>query len=543
VCRGNRVSIVIFFLVLIAGLIGPACGSDEGGEVAAPTASPGGEAEVEQLDLLTVPGDDWGYPSPFSFYPRGPGYIAMHLIFDTLTWKDEDGVIPWLADSWSTSEDGKAWTFKLREGVEWHDGQPLTAEDVKFSFEYGKSHISISSWFAALADVESVEVSGEDEVIVYLSRPVASFHNDIAGNMPIIPKHIWEGVEDPARFTTEEAVIGSGPFKLVSYDKEEGTYVYDANDDFFGGRPLVKRLVMRRVSDEALALETGTIDEASFWGKEIDLVGDFEDDERFEVISGPSFWVLQVIFNNEKAPTNLVELREAVAHAIDREEIIDKVTHGGAILAHPGIIHPDSDWYSPDVAAYDYDPEEAERLLDSLDFVDRDGDGVRETPEGEKLSFVLITTSDYGSDYTREAEIIRENLGAVGIECEVKALDYSTADGILREGNFHLAINGHGAIAAPSILDEPDWPANTYKSEEYQALYKEQSEETDAEERGEMVAELQAMVADDLPVFTLYHPKMWCVFNPDKLDTWFYTKNGVAIGIPLEMNKLIFLER
>ncbi len=541
--RGNRTWIVIVLFVLLTGLIAPACGSGEESEVVAPTASPSGEVEVEQLGLLTVPGDDWGYPSPFSFYPRGPGYIAMHFIFDTLTWKDENDVIPWLADSWSTSEDGKDWTFQLREGVKWHDGEPLTAEDVKFSFEYGKSHLAVSSWFAALADVESVEVSGDHEVTIHLTRPLASFQDDIAGNMPIIPKHIWEDVEDPAKFTTEEAVIGSGPFKLVDYDKEEGTYVYDANNDFFAGRVLVKRLVMRRVSDEALALETGTVDEASFWGKEIDLVGDYEEGDRFEVITGPSFWVLQVIFNNQKAPTNLVEFRKAVAHAIDREEIIDKVTHGGAIVANPGIIHPDSDWYSPDVATYDYDPVEAERLLDSLDFVDRDGDGVRETPEGEKLSFVLVTTSDYSSDYSREAEIIKDNLGAVGIDVEVKALDYSTADGILREGNFHLAINGHGGIAVPSILDEPDWPANTYKSEEYNALYQQQSEEIDVEERGELVAQLQAMVADDLPVFTLYHPKMWCVFNPEKLDTWFYTKNGVAFGIPIEMNKLIFVER
>jgi peptide/nickel transport system substrate-binding protein len=542
-CRENRTWIVIFLFVLLAGLIASACGSSEESEGVAPTASPSGEVEVEQLELLTVPGDDWGYPSPFSFYPRGPGYIAMHLIFDTLTWKDESGVIPWLADSWSTSDDGRAWTFELHEGVKWQDGEPLTAEDVKFSFEYGKAHVAVSSWFAALEDVESVEVSGDHEVVVHLTRPSASFQDDIAGNMPVIPKHIWEDVEDPAKFTTEEAVVGSGPFKLASYSKEEGTYVYDANNDFFAGRPLVKRLVMTRVSDEALALETGTVDEASFWGKEIDVLGEFEEDERFQVISGPSFWVLQVIFNNEKPPTNLVEFRKAVAHAIDREEIIEKVTHGGAIVAHSGILHPDSDWYSPDVAAYDYDPEEAERLLDFLDFVDRDGDGVRETPEGEKLSFVLVTTSDYGSDYSRESEIIKENLGAVGIDVEVKALDYSTADGILREGNFQLAITGLGGISAPSILDQPDWPANTYQNEEYSALYQRQSEETDVKERAELVAQLQAMVADDLPVFTLYHPKMWCVFNPDKLDTWFYTKNGVAVGIPIEMNKLIFVER
>jgi peptide/nickel transport system substrate-binding protein len=538
-CKGNRTWIVTFLFVLLISSMVSACGSNEESEV--PTASLGGEVQVEQLQLLTIPGDDWGYPSPFSFYPRGPGYIAMSLIFDTLTWKDEKGVIPWLADSWTTSEDGKTWTFVLHRGVKWHDGQDLTAEDVRFSFEYTKAHVAVSSWslYAALQDVESVEVSGDHEVVIHLSRPLASFQEDVAGNMPTIPKHIWEDVQDPSKFTTEQAVVGSGPFKLADYNKEEGTYVYDANNDFFAGRPLVRRLVMTRVSDEALALETGSVDEASFWGKDIDVIRDLEKDQRFKVITGPSLWVLQLIFNCQKGPSSLAEFRKAVAHAIDREEIIDKVTHGGAIVANSGILHPESDWYSPDVATYDYDPAEAERLLDSLAFVDRDGDGVRETPEGEKLSFVLVTPSEY----SREAEIIKENLAAVGIDVEVKALDYSTLDGILREGNFQLAINGIGGIAAPSILDQPDWPANTYKSEEYTALYQQQSGEMDTEKRRELITQLQAMVAGDLPVFGLYHPKMWCVFNPDKLNTWFYTKNGVAAGIPTEMNKLALIER
>ncbi|RJS84787.1 peptide ABC transporter substrate-binding protein, partial [Methanophagales archaeon] len=95
-----------------------------------------------------VPGGDWGYPSPFGFYPRGPGYIRMSFGFDTLTWKDQDGaVIPWLADSWEKSDDGKAWTFHLHEGVKWHDGEPFTAKDVQFTFDYIKKHKTSFKWF------------------------------------------------------------------------------------------------------------------------------------------------------------------------------------------------------------------------------------------------------------------------------------------------------------------------------------------------------------------------------------------------------------
>lgn len=495
--------------------------------------------EEGRAEILTVDGDDWGYPSPFSFYPRGPAYINMSYIFDTLTWKDETGTVPWLADSWSSSEDGREWIFELHKGVTWHDGEPLTADDVKFTFQYFKANLTGFKWFAALQDVDSVEIRGDYQVTVHLTRPVASFLDEIAGNVPIIPEHVWKDVEDPTKFIASEAVIGTGPFKLVEYDKDEGLYVYDANEKFFKGRPLINRLVSTRVSDPALALKTDTVDAASFWGKEIDAVNELEKEGRFEIVSGPSFWVLQIIFNCQKSPTDRVEFRRAVAHAINREEIVEKVTHGGAIVANPGIIHPDSDWYNSQVTTYDYAPAQAERLLDSIDFIDRDDDGIRETPQGDELSFVLLTTAEF----TREAEIVKDNLAAVGIGVEVKALDWSTIDAVVKEGDFHLAINGHGGIASPGILEIPDWPSTTYENEEYAALYREQSQTVDTEERRELVYRLQAMVADDLPVFALYHPNMWCVFNPEKLDTWFYTRNGVSSGIPTERNKLAFIER
>ncbi|MCK4451914.1 MAG: ABC transporter substrate-binding protein, partial [Anaerolineae bacterium] len=304
---------------------------------------------------LTLPGDDWGYPSPFTRYPRGPGYMQMSFLFDTLTWKDEKGVIPWLADGWEDSEGGTKWTFKLHEGVKWHDGEPFTAEDVAFTFEYLKEHIA--PWFEALKEqIEKVEVQDEHTVTLYLKQPIVDFLIEVAGAVPIIPKHIWQDVEDPAKFTAEEAIIGSGLFKLVEYNKEEARYVYEANADYFKGSPGVGTLTFIKVENEALALETGTTDYASFWGKEIEAVQAFEDDENYGIIDGPSFWVLQMIFNTQKAPFDDVELRRAVAHAIDREEIVEQVTHGGAIVASLGIISPFTDWHNPNLPVYEYDP-------------------------------------------------------------------------------------------------------------------------------------------------------------------------------------------
>jgi len=446
----------------------------------------------------------------------------MSFLFDTLTWKDEEGVIPWLANGWRVSEDGTRWTFHLQEGVKWHDGEPLTAEDVAFTLNYLQEHIA-PGFEALKQQIEKVEVEDGHTVVLYLKGPIAGFLSDVAGSVPIIPKHIWEGVGDPKKFTAPKAVIGTGPFKLVEYSKEECRYIYEANAEFFKGRPLVDRLVFTKVQDEALALKTGTVDAAFFWGKEIGAVKEFEAEPNLEVIEGPSLWVLQLIFNVGRSPFDKVEFRRAIAHAIDRSRIVEQVTHGGAVVANLGIVSPGTEWYNPDLAMYTYDPSEARQVLDGL--------GV------EELS--LLTTSGFA----REAELIKADLGQVGIAVEVKSADWGTVDGLLKEGNFEVAISGHGGIADPDALDTPTWPALAYENEELDRLFEEQGRTLDEGERRRLVWRLQEIIAKDLPVLTLYHPKMWCVYDPAKLDTWFYTPGGVASGIPTEQNKLIFLRR
>jgi peptide/nickel transport system substrate-binding protein len=472
---------------------------------------------------LTLPGDDWGYPSPFAFYSRGPGYIRMSLLFDTLTWKDQNGVIPWLADEWTVSDDRTRWTFQLHPGVTWHDGQPLTGEDVAFSFEYFKAREGAFKWSWPVGKIEGAVALDEETVVLNLAEAIAGAHEGLIGSLPIIPKHIWEGVDDPTKVTSHGAVIGSGPFKLLEYSKEEARYVYQANGDYFRGAPTVDELTFIKVENQALALETDTTDYASFWGKEIEAVETFQNNEAYGIIDGPSFWVLQMIFNTQRAPFDDVELRRAVAHAIDRHQIVDQVTHGGAIVANLGILSPFTDWHNPNLPAYEHDTARAKAIMEEAGAAD--------------MSLRLITTAGFA----REAELVQADLEAIGIQVEVQTGDYSTIDGLLREGNFDLAINGHGGIANPAILETPTWPAQTYDNAEYVEVYQQQAATLDEQQRRELVWQLQEIIAQDLPVLTLYHPKMWTVYDASVLDTWFYTRGGVGFGIPLSMNKLIFL--
>ncbi len=491
----------------------------------------------------TPGGSDWGYPSPFTFYPRGPGYARMSLLFDTLTWKDANGVIPALADGWKVSDNGKDWTFYLDRNARWHDGESFTADDVKFTFEYLNDHKGEFKWFDATSYIDSVDVVDDYTVIIHLSEPMASFLVDIAGNIPIIPEHIWKDVSDPLTFKDDDAVIGTGPMKLVDYDSATGSYQYEANNDYYDGKLRVDEFRAMEVSDTAAALQVGDVDEVSFWGSEIDVVETFENNPDFEIKTGPSFWVLQMIFNCEKYPNDDLEFRQAIAYGIDRDEIVSQVLDDGGTPANTGIMHPDSIWYDPDCTAYEHSSATANGILDSLGFVDTDGNGIRNYPDGAErsgdITFDLYTTGKY----SREAELIQADLATIGIGINVKTSDWGTIDGYLKSANFDMVISGHGGIANPQIMRKPDWPASTYQNSEYDSTYAEQAVEMDLDTRKELVNELQEMVADDLPVYTLYHPYMWCVYDPEVLDTWFYTRDGVSIGIPLELNKLAFLAR
>jgi len=516
---------------------------------------------AEDEKFVIISGNSWEVPSPFGIGLTSSDYFTLTLLFDTLTWKDADGVIPALADGWEVSYDGKEWTFYLNRNARWHDGELFTADDVKFTFDYMKDHPAAAfRWDMLIDHVESVDVVDDYTVVIHLDKPVISFLVDTAGSIPIIPEHIWKDVSDPLKFGGDDAAaIGTGPMKLVEVN------CYEANDDYFNGKLIVDKFssLSPALNDNAVALITGQVDEASFRGSEIDAVRIFEGDPDFEIITGPSFWVLQVIFNCERYPTNILDFRRAVAYGIDREELVRQVLHGGGVVANTGIMHQDSIWYNPDCEGYEHDVDEANAILDSLGFIDTDNNGIREYPAGAErsgdLSFPLYVLPDYVS----EAEIITYRLADIGIEIYIKVtgvlcfscpvgagnrIDVNVDDpsilyGLLRNGNFDMALCGHGELVNPRCMNFPDWPASTYQSTEYTSLCEEQEVTLDLDSRKELVNQLQEMIADDLPVYTLYSPYNWCVYNPDVLDTWFYTKNGVSTGFPTELNKLAFIAR
>jgi peptide/nickel transport system substrate-binding protein len=171
------------------------------------------------LPVLRLAGDDFGYPQPYTF-ARGPGHVLTSLLFDTLIWHDAEGLIPWLATDWQLAADGRTWEFTLRSNVRWHDGTPLTAADVVFTFQYLKEKPN-PWWASALELVEQVEAPAEHHVVIRTSRPYAPLLSNVAASVFILPRHIWGTIAEPRRFMGPDAVVGTGPYRLKQYDKAQ----------------------------------------------------------------------------------------------------------------------------------------------------------------------------------------------------------------------------------------------------------------------------------------------------------------------------------
>ena len=530
----------VWLVTLLVGVSLVFCGC---GRKQPSTSEAGNGGAAGTVAELRLPGEDWGLPSPFTFYPRGPGYLHLSLVYDTLVWKDDQGVIPWLAEKWEMSKDAKTWTFTLRPGVNWQDGKPLTARDVVFTFDYLKQHPV--EWFS-LGMIKAVEAKDERTVVFSLASSYMPFLQQVAGNVPIIPEHIWGSIEDPRKEASPELVVGSGPYKLVSYDRAQGAYSYEANENFFLGAPKVKKLLFVPAGDKVAALERGEIDAGDIPAS---LVGKFKDNPAVKVIHGPAFWVLQLQFNLEKSPFNDVRVRKAVACAINREEVIKRSVPGGlegARPGSPGFLPPESSWQEPSVQSlYPYDLEKTKGLLKEAGIYDRDGDGVAEDGKGRKMQFTLLAPQNYA----REAENVKLMLQDAGFGCEIKTVDMKTLDGLILGGNYDLAINGHGGLGGdPAIVmgfgvaGGGMLTPGTPQDPTYRELAQKLLVTPDPGQRKEICGKMQQMYAESLPCLPLYYPVWYFAYKPAVFDGWFYTaEGGIGIGIPMLYNKLAFV--
>jgi peptide/nickel transport system substrate-binding protein len=501
--------------------------------------------QIDEIRIADSKGD-WGYPNPYRHYPRGPGYIRMSWVFDTLVWKDNSGYVPALADSWSFDPEKLAFTFKLNPKAKWHDGQSVTADDVVFSLDYFKKHHY--RWITP-DSVGKVEAVDPRTVIIYLSKPYSPFISDIGGTMPVLPRHIWENVDEPEKYNDPKAFIGSGPYLFKDFNKAQGSYLFEAFADYYQGRPKVDRLIYIKAGKPLVSLSTGQVDLANIRPEMADALKK----KGLVVLKDEKGWNKKLMINHKKFPFDQKAFRQALAYAINQQEIIDKAHHGFASPASYGLLTVDHEMYNPDTPTYPFNPAKARELIESLGFT-RGADGFYQK-DGKVLAIELLASnvSVAGERVAdRDGEIIKKQLEEAGLKTDLVNMEQATTDSRVKKWEFDLAISGHGGITGdPRILNEmisSTYGAGSVNSarydvnEELNKLMEAQMVEMDEAKRKDLVFKIQAVYADDVPAISLYYPDSMAAYNPKKGVTWYYTKGGISKGIPIPQNKMSLIK-
>ncbi len=511
-------------LVLLAGLAG--CGPETTRppvDSPAKTSSDSVSAAPEPV-TLRLAGGDTGLPNPFKHAPRGPGMSKMQILYDSLLEKDEDANIPWLARDWDISGGGTVYTFQMQEKAVWHDGKPLTAEDAAFTFSYYKEHPPVSNDLLVGGDYIVTDARALDTYTLQVT--VNRFdHTYLArlGNVRILPRHIWEGIEDPAAYIGEDAAVGSGPYKLDAYDAQQGAYRYVAFEPYWGLSPAAAAIEWVPVSDSVLAFENGEID---LINAPADILPNYQDKPGYSVKTAHSFHSYRLMMNMESVEAlRNISLRQALAYGINRQELVDKAARGAAMVSSQGYVLPVSAWYNKNTPQYGYNVDTARTLL-----------------EGKTYSFKLLT--DNSADGMKVAELIRLSLADIGVEVTVESVEAKTRDNAVNTGEYELLLINSGGMGG-----DPDYLRTVYgagaktikgwSNTEIAALIQEQATEQDEAKRKAIIFEIQEKISAEVPMILLHGAMDNFVFRPETYDGWMFRYDHSKC----DHNKLSYLIR
>jgi len=433
--------------------------------------------------------------------------LAAANIYNMLVVSDSElAPQPDLAESWKISEDGLTYTFNLVKNATWHDGKPFTSADVKYSLAevLGKLH---PRGAVVLKAVDSIETPGPHTVVLKLKYPYDPLMKFLGNEGFIIAKHLYEGT-DILKNPYNAKPVGTGPFVFKEWKR--GSHItLERNPHYFKkGKPYLDRIIIKVVPDgnsRMIAFEAKEIDYLYYVNLPTSEVSRFKGRPGFIVTDqghedGPS--VMLMAYNLRKAPFNNLKVRQAIAHAIDKQYIEEKADYG---LGRPatGPIPSVTRWaYTSKVARYNFDLKKAEQLLDEAGYP-RKADGVR---------FKTSVIADRGSFlYAKAAEIVRDQLGKVGIQVDLKLMDRSSMiDATYIRWDFDLQIHGLGTGPDPAIgvartyvstNVKPVAFANCtgYANKEVDDLFAQAERAPSVKKRAEYYQKVQQLLVRDLP--------------------------------------------
>ena len=379
------------------------------------------------------------------------------LLFDGLIAYDKNlsDFEPRLAERWSVSEDGLQLVFHLRRDVRWQDGEPFTARDVEYAFRTITDPDTLTAYAEDYRQVSRFEVVDPYTIRVTYEKPFAPALGSWASALVVLPRHLLEGkpINDHARDFGRNPV-GLGPYRFERWEPQK-EITLRSNHDYYRGRPYVERAVTRIIPDtqtQFLELKAGGLDEMGLTPLQFQRQTDtayFRDNfAKYKYLTN-SYSYLG--YNLKRPLFADSRVRRAIAHAIDKQEIVDAVLLGlGAPAVTP--YKPGTYWMNEGVAGPQYDPEEARRLLREAGWEDHDGDGVLER-EASRFEFEIITNKG-NEQREKAATVIQRRLAEVGIKVSIKVVEWAAfINNFIDKRNFDAVILGWSLSPDPDQYD------------------------------------------------------------------------------------------
>lgn len=473
-------------------------------------------------------------------------FEVWNLQYGALTNKaaDDFATVPGLAESWQVSDDGLTVTYTLRDGLVWSDGEPLTADDVVFTIERSRDE----EWYNHFSTVANLTATATDDRTVVVTSSVPDPKLPTL-DVYILPEHIY-GPLDADALADYDAMDGvaSGAYSLTEWNAGQG-WTMERNPHYYGPDNGIDRIVFRLFSNadaEVAALRAGEIDAAH----NLEASG-------FEALRGDDIVTvagLQGTFTElgwnggasglgDGHPALLDEaVRLAIFHAVDRNVILERVNNGLGSVGTTLSVSADPTWI-PDLGDenWQYDPELSNQLLDDAGYVDADGDGVRDMPDGSRsLTFRLVQKAESASDVAI-VEFVSGWLEAIGIATDVETMDDDALYAAQAAGEYDLFTWGWTPYVDPDPMlsyftcaqvttdvDSPGLNDANWCSEEYDALYEQQKVELDSEARRDIVAEMLRLFNREAPYLVLTMDPDLQAYRTDRFTGWVQQPAGAG---------------
>ena len=434
--------------------------------------------------------------------------VVYQNVFEGLTRIDQTGAVqPDLAESWTISDDGLTYRFKLREDVTFHDGTGFDAEDVKFTFERILAPDSVNAQKALYAPIAAVTVIDPLTVELKLSRPDGLFLFNLGRGDAVIvaPESAANNASEP---------IGTGPFAFVQWDRGSRV-ILERYEPYWGEKPALTKASYIFISDTATmtnALLAGDIDGTNNFAPEALAV--FEGNPQFKVLVGSTEGETILATNNRKPPFDNLKVRQAMAHALNRQEIIDGATYGYGVPigTHFAPHHP---YYLDLTDTYPYDPEAAKALLAEAGY-----------PDGFSATLKLPPVA-----YARlSGQIIASEFAQVGIKLDLVNMEWAQwLEDVLTNKDFDLTIVSHVEPFDIGIYADPNYYFG-YDNPQVQALNEQLNASIDDGERKALAQQIETIIAKDAVNGYLFELAQTGVWNARLEGMW---QNAPIEGVVL----------